>query len=221
MLLLLATIATPAPAATVNWFDSGQLTSVNESYAAAFLPGLTVGTPWSLQVNFDPNAQGTPGFDPSGGSHCFSYPISSAAFSLGGFTYTTPQPGSTGARIWTNADLPGFGCSPSPTGAVVFEMALTSADPGAWDLNGLLLAGYTDALARDGSLPSVPTLTGLNTGLTFYDFSGGNAEVVFQDRTFAPMADAPPVPEPATFGMLGIGLACLARRLRRTARSID
>lgn len=208
----------PARAATITWFDSGFLTFVSGS--AFQFPGLTVGTPWSLEVNFDPSAPGSPAAIGTPGSNCNVYPMGSTTFTLGTFTYT-----STGGQIWTNSDLPGLGCSPAPTGTIQFEWGVTwTQEPGAWNLNvtsGLLMAGYTDAVQSDGFLPTSPTLSGANSGLNFYDFFRGTRPQ-FQDHTFAPqLADLnpTPVPEPATLGLFGVGLAYLARRRVQRLRS--
>lgn len=213
VVVLLVLWSAAARAATITWFDSGVLTSVN---GTAEFPGLTVGTPWSLQINFDPSAPGTPASLAAPGSNCNIYPMGSTTFTLGTFTYT-----STGGQIWTNSDLPGLGCSPAPTGAVQFEWGVTwTQEPGAWNLNvssGLLMAGYTDAVQSDGFLPTVPSLSGASSGLNFYDFLSGPRSR-FQDHTFAPqLADLTPtpVPEPATLGLFGVGLAYVARRVRR------
>lgn len=208
----------PARAATITWFDSGFLTSINATPPE--FPGLTVGTPWSLEINFDPSAPGSPASLGAPGSNCNIYPMGSTTFTLGTFTYT-----STGGQIWTNSDLPGLGCSPAPTGAIQFEWGVTwTQEPGAWNLNvssGLLMAGYTDAVQRDGLLPTVPSLSGANSGLNFYDFLRGPRSQ-FQDHTFAPqLADLTPtpVPEPATLGLFGVGLAYWARGRVRRLRS--
>lgn len=208
----------PARAATITWFDSGFLTSINATPAE--FPGLMVGTPWSLEINFDPTAPGSPAAIGTPGSNCNIYPMGSTTFTLGTFTYT-----STGGQIWTNSDLPGLGCSPAPTGAIQFEWGVTwTQEPGAWNLNvssGLLIAGYTDAVQSDGFLPASPSRSGATSGLNFYEFLRGPRSQ-FQDHTFAPqLADLTPtpVPEPATLGLFGVGLAYLARRRVHRLRS--
>jgi hypothetical protein len=212
MLLFALVAALPARAETVIWFDSGFLTSVDDP---SRFPGLTVGTPWSMQWSFDTNAPQTPGFGTTPAMGCGFSAMGSSTLTLGSYTYT-----SSGGRVWTNSNLPGDNClrTVPPSGVIQFEWLVDWAqEPGAWDLNGgpgLLIAGYTDAIFRSGTLPSSPTLSGLNTGLSFFSLDGPFPS--FQDHTFAPMAlDAAPVPEPATLTLFATGLAYLARRRYR------
>jgi hypothetical protein len=215
-LVLVALIsASPARAATVVWFDSGNVTSV--SFFGGF-PGLTIGTPWSMQFSFDPNAPRTPLGGPSPAAGCGFSSIDSSVFTLGGFTYT-----SSGGRVYTNSFLPHTSCDePPPTGMIQFEWSTSwTVEPDAWNINGFggyLIAGYRDAIFRDGPLPTSPSLTGFDTGFSFFQLTD-EARILFQDRTFAPVAlEASPVPEPGTVALLGAGLAWLGRRRYRDAK---
>jgi PEP-CTERM motif len=210
---LTVALARAASADTIVWIDEGALTSSN---FGTIQPGPPIGTPWSLQVTFDSAAPGTPRFGPPGSS-CFQYPIQGAAFTLGGFNYTA-----SGGTIATNFRFDA-GCFSGLTGETTLEIGgWTSQDPAAWNLSNLLfLASYRDAVARDGSLPIVPTLTGFNSGMRFISPAGS---VIMSDNSFSPQAlvenptNPTPVPEPATMTMLGIGLAYAARRRVRKGR---
>ena len=206
-------VAAPARAAMVTWQDSGALTYVSP-FGQVFYPGLTVGTPWSLQVTFDPAGPGVHSSLPGAPAGCNIYQSGPTTFTLGAYTYTKPS-----GQIWTNSNLPGEGCDgpAAPNfNQIQFEwVGAWTQEPGAWNLfGGVLLAGYKDALHQDGTLPTVPSLVpGFTTGLNFYTSFDGNFPT-FQDGTFAPTA----VPEPGTLGMLGIGLAYGARRIRQRVR---
>jgi PEP-CTERM motif len=208
--------ATPAHAATITWEDSGVITFVNINSINSLFPGLTVGTPWSLQVSFDPNGPATPAPGAPPGSNCNQYDMGPTTFVLGGYTYTNP-----GGTIWTNAMLPQIGCLNAPNGAIVFEWFGNGSgwtqEPGAWNLNGpgFLLATYNDTFHTDGTLPTVPSQgpdTAFRPGLTFWDSQATTN--IFQAYPFTPTL----VPEPGTLGMLGIGLAFGARRFRQRTR---
>ena len=209
-------LATPARATTIVWIDEGALTSVS---SGSFIPGLTVGTPWTLEMAFDSAAPATRIAGPPG-SVCNSFPIQATTFTLGGFTYTTGS-----GLIMTNSSPPG-GCSPAQTGDIMLQLGGWTQEPGAFDLNsGIMLAAYRDAIHTDGSLPLVPVLSGSNSGLGLYNFLFGPFPV-FQDSTFGPRAalvEDPgpvpdPVPEPGALTLLGLGLAYAGRRrlLKRT-----
>jgi hypothetical protein len=193
-------VAIPAHAATIVWIDEGTL----DVSAGALLRLPPVGTPWSLQVTFDSDAVGTPRGGPPGTS-CVAYPIQSEIFTLGGFTYT----GATG-QIVTNFNHI-FGCG--RIGDITLEMGAGFPEPGAWDLSWLhLRAAYRDAIHRDLSLPTTPTLSGFDYALSFYDTFG---DIRMQDHNFQPrllVDSATPVPEPGTLIMVGIGLALAGKR---------
>jgi hypothetical protein len=208
-----------AAAATITWEDAGFIQGVSNG---THLPGLTVGTPWSLQVSFDP--LGTPTSLASPGSGCDSsnnfYSTGSTTFTLGAFTYQ-----SAGGRVFTNSGLPYTACA-GHTGMVQFDWgAHWTQEPGAWNLNqfgGVLIAGYYDANHSDGSLPTAPVpnaFQGNFTGLFFNDVSGFNAFQFYS--SFSPSLQQPaqpaPVPEPATMSLMGVSLAVGAsfRRCRQ------
>lgn len=197
--------ASTAIGAPVTWQDSGFLTYVINP---PLFPGLTVGTPWSLAVTFDPAGPFTPAAGGGPNSNCNVYASQSTTLTLGGFTYANG-----GGSVWTNSLLPGNSCAATSTGAIQFDwVGGWTVPPGAWDLNiGVLIAGYTDAVTSDGSLPSGPTPSGFSTGVGFYSAATG-ATPVFQANRFEP---ALVVAEPGTLMLVGLGVACGLRRLRR------
>ena len=207
---VVALVATPANAAPVTWQDSGFLTYVNN---LPLFPGLTVGTPWSIAITFDPNSPFTPAALGQPASNCNIYNSQSTTLTLGNNTYTN----ATG-RVWTNSLLPGDACSPAPTGAIQFDwVGGWTTPPGGWNLNsGFLIAGYTDPLTKDGSLPSVPMLTGLSSGLGFYAAVTGSSPA-FQASTFEPSLV---VPEPGTMSLVAPALAYGFKRARRKSQVI-
>jgi hypothetical protein len=215
-LLLSLLFATPTYAAMVTWVDSGLINAVSPQWGPLLLPGLTVGTPWSLQVSFDPNGPFTPGLFSTPASPCNIYNTGPTTFTLGSYTYTNP-----GGRIWTNAILPHVGCFSPANGAIVFEYGYTAPwtqEPGAWNLSyGLLFYQYVDTAHNDGTLPDVPSAPGIDgpstafaPGLTFYT-ADSHIFPIFQGYPVSPTA----VPEPSTVAMFSVGLAYGARRLRQ------
>lgn len=215
-------VATPARAATITWEDSGVISAVSHQINFTF-PGLTVGTPWSIQLSFDPNGPSTPGFGSTAGSPCNIYDAGPTTFTMGGSTYTN-----SGGLIWTNAVLPHVGCAggSTPRGGIVFELGNTdpwTQEPGAWNLNqGILFFEYFETVQRDGTLPTVPSqgfdsfMTAIVPGLTFYNFNFDYPFPSFQAYPVSPTA----VPEPGTFAMLSLGLAYGARHLRKHGRPV-
>src|SRR6478752_8506574 len=100
-LLFVLLSATSALAASITWEDYGVVTSVGFAGQALY-PGLTVGTPWSLHVTFDPNGPGVHSGLPGAPPDCNIYQSGPMTFTLGTFTYTKPS-----GQIWTNSNLPG------------------------------------------------------------------------------------------------------------------
>lgn len=218
LLTLVLAVATPALAAPITWQSSGTVNHVSDPLN--LWPGLTVGTPWSLALTFDPSTPGE--FLPGGsaGSPCYKYATGAATLTLGGHTYSQSASGQDG--VYTNFQFPEAGCTgqalPSEPGGLVSFLFIGpwTQEPGAWNLNNgfpaFLVASYYDLLATDGSLPGVPTINP-NPGR----FGGLQVEAAGLGSQFTagfqPALTA--VPEPATMMLFAAGLGGLVARRRR------
>jgi hypothetical protein len=206
-----------AVASTLVSFDDGFVTweavgVLNRSTLghpnAPPLPRPPVGTPFSLSLTFDPSAAvPTPNaFAPD----CLMVPVS-ASLTLGGISYTS------GGLGFTHAALPGTNCSFSEHTQFSLHNGFTTTQDDPWgisDRSNLLIASYHDLLVQD-AFPGVPT--GHGSFWLQYQFPDVLWEI---GGPFAPVAvdveQPAPVPEPGTMMLFGVGLAAVARRLRRT-----
>ncbi len=217
-----------ASASPITWGATGTIDSVFRGITLPWeehlaLPDFIVpGLPWVLTFTFDPDTPGVERSCPN--SFFYGGAISDTRFQLGGFTYTHSQP--EAADIFTNADLPATGCGSG--GIVQFHwnggLDQWVGTPGAPVLyTGLMIASYFDEQACDGSLPAVPgafpssctgqflALAGLAIWSEPLDFDEDRGTFV-SSSTFAPHV----VPEPATWILIGSGLAIAAARRRRS-----
>lgn len=213
LLVFAVAIATPVTAAPITWQDAGVIHGVFDRNGNV-LPGLTIGTPWSLQITFDPASPGrsTGGLGVSG---CNTFDAGATVFTFGGFTYRASS-----GQVFTNSALPGTNCT-APTGMIQFNFYRQwTQEPGAWDLNlGALLPAYYDAVHSDGSLPTDPTfnpIQGVFAGLFWHDVTGNRDFQFYSGFTPSLAAQPTPVPEPGTLVLLGTGLAYAGRRRRRS-----
>jgi hypothetical protein len=203
-LLVLVTTAAPAAADTITWFASNEVTGIMTPSNA--LATLTIGTPWSLAINFDADA---PAHNIRGISGCNQYPVASSALTLGPYTYN-----SSGGLILTQHGFPASACDApvSLEGLLQFVIPVgTSADAGAWPLaSSSLLINFFNA-PPDGSLPTTPPSLA-----SIYLWGGDIYWRNLGPVQFQAVVDEPaPVPEPATLTMLGAGLAALIAHRRR------
>jgi hypothetical protein len=202
-------------AALVTWQSSGLIAWVYDNAGA--LPGLTVGTPWSLEFTIDTEA---PAIPMAASDHTFRYDaISQTTFRLGGWLYTN-----SGGDVYTNADLPvrGYPSELGGPGLVQFHWlgGWTDNGPEAPNLNfgiGLLTASYNDVNAVAGRLPVVPQMAstqGRLSDLTFWGSLDQRLNAQFDTVSFQPAV----VPEPGTLSLLVLGAAAGGWRVRRRLR---
>jgi hypothetical protein len=206
-LVALALTASSAAAEPIVWFGSNEVESVITPSNA--LVTLTVGTPWSLSINFDSSApatviRGIPG--------CNQFPVISSTFTLGPYTYN-----STGGQFMAQHGYPSSACDAPVSLAGLLQAVLPigpSSDPNAWPFGGTNLLINFFGAPPDGSLPAEPP--SVSSAFLFgYGYGGlywrglGNGE-------FQAVVDQPtPVPEPGTLTLFALGLAAAARNVRK------
>ena len=215
VIALVGFLPASSQAALVTWQSSGLVSWVFDEAGA--LPGIEVGTPWSLEFVVDTE---TPAYHPAPSNEqnsIYLNAIRETTFRLGEWLYTNPT-----GDVHVNRDLPfwGYASGMGGPGLVQFEWQGGWSDngPDAPNLNyglGLLIAGYNDVNAVDGSLPIFPQMAptqGRLSDLTFWGSLGSlSNEAQFDTAAFQPTA----VPEPGTLSLLALGAAAGGWRLRR------
>lgn len=196
-------------AATIIWEAAGEILRLtDDDDVPPFVIAPPVGTPYTLQFQFDPtNVSPTP-FAPAG-SNCLMTPVT-GQFTLGGYSMGVSGFGFTNAVL--TADNCDFFHKPFLEGETQFFFGLDTPDPEPWTLTAgptFLLASYQDQLLQD-AFPVTPTPFPSGSLLfhnDWYEFSGGfNPRLVDQSTA---------VPEPGTLALMGMGLAYTAARRRR------
>lgn len=200
----------------ITWQSSGTIDSVTNQVPDDVLGDLLVGTTWSLELTFDPEAAGTLLHAGENPTYWYDNAVT-ARFRLGDEEYTNDT-----GDIYVNADLPGFGYSKlGGPGLVQFQFVKGWLGSGSDFLNtnlGLFLASYNDLTAFDGQLPTAPHQyqhPGSPFGGIRWMSSIGERHSEFYGGEFNPV----PVPEPTSLVLLGSGLllAAVRRRTKRTS----
>lgn len=202
---------TSLAASIVTWEAGGVITRASTYFPGhpSFVASPPVGTPYSVELQFDPSVRTVTGGSVFG-SPCYTTPAS-GTFNLGGVGY------SLSGAAFTHSQFPETGCAfpgTQPPGGIEFFLDPTPLADDPWQLSrepGFLMFSYFDAVFQDGTFPESPTPLG--PGQMFarvndnYEFSG----------PFVPQAvdQTAAVPEPATMTLFGLGLAAIARKVRR------
>ena len=197
-------IASPVAAGTiVTWQGSGVVDFSYRMFPNQVVP--PVGTPLAFTLSFDPTLA-TPTI--SGSPGCMTVGLS-GSFSVGDYQYNLRSQ----SAAFTHAQLPGTTCIGSVGGFTQFSLHDFERPPGTpWDLAfGPPILSYRDLLVQD-AFPNTPT----NSGFALFFYDNQLASLGFRGNLTLQAVEQPAaVPEPGTLTMLGIGLAAVARRIRR------
>ena len=210
----LATVATASAGTLLIWEFSGDLARIPPIFGLGDL--YPVGTPFSLNVTFDPASPKISGSPTQGLYHA----LGESTLRVGDLTFS-----STGGYISVNCHFE-IGCIPGapslfpPVEFWLFgwsSQPLNPAFPGLTTLSDVQVY-YTDPNAANGEIPTVPPEAG---GLQIA-IGGGFPPITTLGGTIQSiqaLEDPPEVPEPGTFLLLATGLAALVRRRRRIMRA--
>jgi hypothetical protein len=194
----------------VTWVGDGQVTGNYRQHEGQSVP--PIGTPISLSMTFDPaSAVATPNAPPpwnDGGCQRVSV---AASVNIGGYVYS-----GSNNLAFTHAALPGTNCT--GTEFTQFSLHNVATPPDSpWSLrNGVLILSYRDLLVQD-AFPSEPTLNGLAS--LWWDELLGSSHGFRGQVDLRALEQPAAVPEPGTMTLFGLGLAAVARKLRRRQRA--
>jgi len=207
--LSLITTATASAGTLLMWEFAGDLTRVSPLLGLADL--YPVGTPFRLNVTFDPAAPKIQGSSTQGLYHA----LGASTLQLGDLTFS-----STGGYISVNCHFE-IGCIPSgpnlfpPVEFWLFGWSsnpLNPALPGLTTLSNVQVF-YADPNAANGEIPTAPPrAAGLQIAIGGFPpitTFGGTVDSI------QAIQDVSQVPEPGSFLLLATGLASLAARRRR------
>jgi hypothetical protein len=208
--LCLLVSRTAAADAIVTWHAEGEIGS--STYFGLPTPLLPpAGTPYQLSLTFNQSLVTPTGLSPAG-SNCFTVPVS-GSLTVGGFAHAL------GGLGFTHATLPGSNCTP---GSQETQFILGIAEPSVpspWILaDGFMELWYRDLLIRD-AFPDSPTSEygGFQIRDQFFEMLV-NADLNLEG---ADVQQPAPVPEPGTLMLFGLGLAAIARKVRKRPVAFD
>lgn len=201
--LLVSPTATADP--IVTWYAEGEI-GLATAFGIENHPVVPpVGTPVQLTLTLHRDLM-TPTPLSAAGDNCFSVPVS-GTLTIGGAAHSLSGAG------FTHAQLPGSNCSPS-WHETQFLLGLGEpSTPTPWLIaDGFMEMWYTDMLVRD-AFPDIPNASA--AGFQLREQSGRDWLVGGVVNWKNDVQQTAPVPEPGTMALFALGLAGVARRVRR------